>query len=321
MGQLFRGKTKLFRALRFSKQAIQRGLRYIVQRVGPLVPARLNRIVSSLIENVRARVAPSHLDSVDPMIEDESLRPSQSIRYTSEPLDESLCIYAVGDVHGRADLLDDLLGLIEADAEDWQGCIHLIFLGDYVDRGLESRRVIETLIGLQTAECETTFLKGNHEEALLAFLSDYKKGPIWANYGGRETLVSYGVRPPRSLAVSEDWKRAHEDFRQALPNEHELFLKSLETNTRIGPFGFVHAGVRPGVPFEHQSDRDRLWIRDSFLKSKSPEDLMIVHGHTPTDVPYADARRIGIDTGAYFTGRLSAVRIIGGEYSFLSTSL
>ncbi len=309
----------MFRALEFTKQALRSGWQSFVRRVGPHVPEYVKTKTTDILRVLRpARVTP---DALDASTEEDVGSEPETIRYTTEPLDENLCIYAIGDVHGRADLLDKLLELIETDAEPWEGKVHLIFLGDYVDRGLESRRVIETLIGLQSVDCETTFLKGNHEEALLSFLNDYKRGPVWANYGGRETLVSYGVRPPRSLAVSDDWQRAHEDFRQALPNEHELFLKSLETSRRVGPFGFVHAGVRPGVPFDQQNDRDKLWIRDTFLKAKAPEDLMIVHGHTPTDAPYADQRRIGIDTGAYFTGRLSAVRIIGGEYSFISTRL
>lgn len=249
---------------------------------------------------------------------DVEIAPAEAV---FDPLEEGVRIYAIGDVHGRADLLEKLLFQIEDDCAEFVGQAHIVFLGDYVDRGLESRRVIDILLEVAPSNYQTVFLCGNHEEAMLSFLGDYTKGPIWANYGGRETLVSYGVRPPRSLALGEDWLRAHTDFRAALPREHEIFLNSLKTHAQIGQFGFVHAGVRPGVPFNEQSDRDRLWIRDSFLTATRREDLIIVHGHTPSDAPHIDARRIGIDTGAYFTGRLTAVRIEGDEIDFLSTSL
>lgn len=230
-------------------------------------------------------------------------------------------IYAIGDVHGRADLLEMLLIQISDDCDGFEGEAILVFLGDYVDRGLESSKVIDHLLQLRERHPQSFFLRGNHEEAMLNFLKDYSYGPKWANYGGRETLVSYGVRPPRSLALGEDWVRAHTEFKAALSSEHELFLKSLITHIEIAGFGFVHAGVRPGVPFDEQTDHDRLWIRDDFLSAKSMEDRFIVHGHTPTDVPYVDGRRIGIDTGAYFTGRLTAVRLEGENVDFISTSL
>jgi len=239
----------------------------------------------------------------------------------NEPLRPGLRLYAVGDVHGRADLLDALIGKIETDSADFEGDIGLIFLGDYVDRGFQSRQVIEILLSERLEKYETSFLKGNHEDAMLSFVSDHTFGPKWAAFGGRETLVSYGIRPPKSMSLNGDWKRAHTEFVAALPKEHELFLMSLPTSLQVGPYGFVHAGLRPGVPFAEQSDKDRLWIRDEFLKSSQKADVFVVHGHTPSDQPFVDNRRINVDTGAYFTGRLTAVKLEGDEVAFLSTDI
>jgi len=237
----------------------------------------------------------------------------------SVPLRDGLRIYAIGDVHGRADLLEKLLDQIEADCADYEQDVFLVFLGDYIDRGFQSRQVIEVLLSDRVQKYEVAFLKGNHEEALLTFMSDYTHGPKWAAFGGRETLVSYGVQPPKSMSLNDDWQRAQDDFIRALPSTHQIFLLSLPTSLQIGPYGFVHAGLRPGVPFDEQTDRDRLWIRDEFLKSSQPTDVLVVHGHTPTVEPFADNRRINVDTGAYFTGRLTAVKLEGGEIAFLST--
>lgn len=228
-------------------------------------------------------------------------------------------VYAIGDVHGRADLLKALLDVIEEDCKASTDRPHLVFLGDYIDRGFQSRDVISTLIELGRDDAyETTFLKGNHEQAMLRFLQDHKIGPDWAAFGGRETLISYGISPPKSVNVEDEWEPIQKELVQSIPQQHVDFLEQLTVSHRIGPYGFVHAGVKPGVPYEQQSDEDRMWIRDEFLNAKDKEDLFIVHGHTPVNAPYSDHRRVNVDTGAYFTGRLTAVKIMGDKMSFLT---
>jgi serine/threonine protein phosphatase 1 len=232
-------------------------------------------------------------------------------------------IYAVGDIHGRADLLERLIIQLRNDAGQMgPNCAAtLIFLGDYVDRGFQSREVINLLLSEACCGFETVFLKGNHELAMLEFLQDPSTGPRWATYGGAETLVSYGVQPPGPEAPAESWHRACEELTQALPETHLQFLNGLPVSMRLGDYLFVHAGVRPGVPLDKQSETDMLWIRDDFINDHKPFDAVIVHGHTPVNAPYRDARRIGVDTGAYMSGRLTAVRLEGEQVDFLFTGV
>lgn len=238
------------------------------------------------------------------------------------PVEEIPTIFAVGDVHGRYDLLKRLMLAIEKECE--QNLLsdakpHIIFLGDYVDRGFQSKNVIDALMDLQKrAEFETVFLKGNHEEVLQAFLRDPSVGRQWSNFGGRETLISYGVTPPRDINNGDDWRRAQREFKNKIPEAHVEFLQSLVTFYQIGPYGFVHAGVKSGVPFADQSDNDRLWIRGEFLNAKNREDLFIIHGHSPVDIPYVDHRRINVDTGSYYSGRLTAVKLTTGSAVFFT---
>lgn len=233
-------------------------------------------------------------------------------------------IYAVGDVHGRLDLLGALLVKIGEDvlaqAPDRQPS--LIFLGDYVDRGPSSRGVIDRLIQLQgEAAFDVRALKGNHEEQMLLFLNDAKAGPAWAEFGGAQTMVSYGVTPPQSRTDAEAWEDARRAFAEAVPQAHLDFLSRLELAVVCGDYLFVHAGVRPGVPLEQQSERDLMWIRDEFLSSDRHHGKVVVHGHTPADAPFLGHNRIGIDTGAYATGTLTAVRLQHEERFMLQTGL
>nr|WP_233343182.1 metallophosphoesterase [Hyphomonas sp. Mor2] len=212
-----------------------------------------------------------------------------------------------------------MIDVITHDAKSSTERAHLVFLGDYIDRGFQSRDVISTLIELgRDNTFETVFLKGNHEQAMLRFLRDHKIGPDWANFGGRETLISYGISPPKSVNAVEEWQEIQAELVKTIPNQHVEFLEKLEVSHKIGPYGFVHAGVKPGIPYEQQTDEDRMWIRDEFLNAKDKEDLFIVHGHTPVNAPYSDHRRVNVDTGAYFTGRLTAVKIEGDKMSFLT---
>lgn len=229
-------------------------------------------------------------------------------------------IYAVGDVHGRVDLLDRLLAAIVRDAADFDGAPTLVFLGDYVDRGLQGRAVLDRLVALQENPAfETRFLKGNHEAALLEFLKKPSGGAAWLTFGGAETLYSYGVQAPSAVPSPEELRRASQALNMALPRPHLAFLKELELVARFGDYVFVHAGLRPGKTFEEQVEDDMLNIRESFLNSRRKWPFVVVHGHTPEDGVHIDQRRIGVDTGAYATGKLSAVRLEGAEVSVIST--
>ncbi len=229
-------------------------------------------------------------------------------------------VYAVGDVHGRADLLERLLDDLDRDVDrgGFEGRPILVFLGDYVDRGFQSKGVIDLLLAPRLSRYETYFLKGNHEAAMLQFMDDAGIGPRWAEYGGVETLVSYKVQPPRGRTNIDEWERASAELNEAMPEAHKHLLRNLDLSVRIGDYLFVHAGVRPGVALDQQTERDLLWIREEFLQDRNPHEAVIVHGHTPTTIPFKDSRRIGIDTGAYLSGKLTAVRLEGDQVEFIT---
>ena len=247
--------------------------------------------------------------------------PSALPAVTDSSVPDDVCVYAVGDVHGRADLLERLYDKIEADiSENAQGqTVILIFLGDYIDRGFQSREVIDFLLSERVNKYQCIFLKGNHEEALLKFMSDPSFGPRWAGYGGLETLTSYQVRPPRIRTVGEEWVVACDALNEAMPPEHRRFLNTLEISATIGDYVFVHAGLKPGRPLEEQVEEDALWIRDEFLNDNSSFGVVVVHGHTPISSPYRDFRRIGIDTGAYLSGKLTAACFMRSDVRFITT--
>jgi len=250
-------------------------------------------------------------------------------RITQAP--EGLCLYAVGDIHGRMDLLLRLVEQIDADAAQLPEGVkpQIIFLGDYIDRGLQSRDVIEYFTSGALDRYDPVFLLGNHEEALLRFLQEVNFGTQWTRFGGGETLYSYGFAPPNSRAslnsheemakVREAWTKLWEAFRERLPESHLSFFQSLKPYHVAGDYLFVHAGLRPGLSLEKQSQRDMLWIREEFLDDALPFDHLIVHGHTPEDAIHRDDRRIGLDTGAFLTGKLSAARLFGTDVAFLNT--
>lgn len=233
---------------------------------------------------------------------------------------EGLRIYAVGDIHGRDDLLADLLARIEQDARRGEPFRNiLIFLGDYVDRGLQSKQVLDRLTGPAPAGFERVFLKGNHEQALLQFLNDAAFGKTWKYYGGLETLHSYGIT---ELTLTDDpaaFERARVEFNAALPEAHRLFLDALQLSAEFGGYFFAHAGVRPGIALHRQIEEDLLWIRDDFLESSSSYGKVVVHGHTPREEVVVRSNRIGVDTGAYMTGVLTALVLEGRERRFLQT--
>ncbi len=229
-------------------------------------------------------------------------------------------VYAVGDIHGRLDLLDQLLGQIGRDADTAPELLkYLVFLGDYVDRGPQSAQVIERLATGLSPVFGTVFLRGNHEDILQAFLTDLAVAPGWLTYGGDATLASYGIPAPAPDSPPEHLLEAQHRLNAALPRHHRAFLSGLRSHLTIGDYHFVHAGIRPGVPLDRQDDADRLWIRNEFLESRVEHGKTIVHGHTIAAEPELRANRIGIDTGAYATNRLTALVLEGADQRFLCT--
>ena len=223
-------------------------------------------------------------------------------------------IYAIGDIHGRLDLLQRAIVAIERDVAERGPAALTVTVGDYVDRGPASRGVLDCLIG-NPFPTTLVALKGNHEDMFEKFLVYSAAGPHWAANGGLETLRSYGV--PVGDAGTMDFVRAREDLRAALPHEHREFLRALKPSFSCGRYFFCHAGVRPGVPLERQYEEDLLWIREPFLMSQEDFGKIVVHGHTPVAEPEVRANRIGIDTGAYFSGRLTCVGLGEGPPRFL----
>lgn len=231
------------------------------------------------------------------------------------PLPEGVRVYAVGDIHGCAVELDRLTAAILHDSADWQGERHLIYVGDYVDRGPDSKGVIDRLLDPPKG-FEICYLRGNHDQVLLDFLSDPAVFRTWRDFGGRETLLSYGVVPPRFDELSA-LEETRERFRAVLPRAHLEFFEGLQFSAKIGGYFFTHAGIRPGIGLDSQAKEDLLWIRDEFLTSAADFGAIVVHGHTPSADPVRRPNRIGIDTGAYATGRLTAAVLEGAECRFL----
>ncbi|MFK3890191.1 metallophosphoesterase family protein [Sphingomonas sp. NPDC079357] len=228
-------------------------------------------------------------------------------------------IYAIGDIHGCRDELDRLLAMIDADdAARGTAETTLIFLGDLVDRGPDSAGVIARLIALSRARPRVRFLKGNHEELFLHALTGAKDAlRTFCRVGGKETVLSYGVG--RAEYDSLDYPQLAERMAALVPAEHRTFLDSFEDIIVSGDYAFVHAGIRPEVPLDEQKPSDLRWIRDSFLDYRGPFPKMIVHGHTIT--PEVDRRtnRIGVDTGAYASGKLTALGIEDRQTWILNT--
>jgi serine/threonine protein phosphatase 1 len=232
-------------------------------------------------------------------------------------------IYAIGDIHGRLDLLELLLELIAKDAKRHVKGDKpvLVFLGDYIDRGRDSRGVVERVFDLKAnGPFEVIPLMGNHERALLNFLRDPVPFRGWLDYGGQETLESYGVPPIASTAPDDELIDCAAKLESQIGSRLD-FLRSLKLWHLIGTYLFVHAGVRPGLDLDQQVEKDLLWIRAPFLNPESHGlPYTVVHGHTPEPTVRVRPDRISLDTGAYASGVLSAARLYGGDVEVFGTA-
>jgi len=228
--------------------------------------------------------------------------------------------YAIGDVHGCKSLLDELIAKIEAAlAARRVGEAWLVFVGDLIDRGPDSAGVIERLRTYRHDRLNPVFLMGNHEEYFLRILGgETQKLDSWLTYGGKECVESYGLAPEDLIVLPEG--EALLRLRRAVPDNHRRFLKGFHDTFRFGDYLFVHAGIRPGLALEQQSRDDLRWIREPFLSDAGDHGFVVVHGHTIVDEVDERPNRIGIDTGAYRSGVLTALVIDGAERAFLSTA-
>lgn len=241
---------------------------------------------------------------------------------SSEPrLPDGYRLYAIGDVHGRDDLLADLLATIEADSSERRPAKRIIvFLGDLIDRGPASAAVVERLRSYRPADAHVIFLAGNHEEVLLRILDgDEELVADWLRFGGAECLRSYGVDPGELRRMSPE--RAVETIRSAIPAAHAEFMRRFDDTFRAGDYLFVHAGIRPGVPLAAQVRSDLRWIREPFLTDRAEHGFVVVHGHTIRKQIEDCGNRIGIDTGAYRFGVLSALGLEGTDRWYLQAPL
>jgi serine/threonine protein phosphatase 1 len=249
-----------------------------------------------------------------------SLRGSERLKVLGRRplLPADVRIYAIGDIHGRLDLLNELLARIEVDVSSRPIARPLyVFLGDYIDRGPASSGTIDRLIKHAEAH-ESVFLRGNHEQIAIKCLTDRSLFEHWMRLGGLESLTSYGISA-ESLIDGRPIVELQAAFHQALPQAHFRFFRRLQNSFTSGDFFFVHAGVKPGVELPDQKETDLLWIREEFLSSAVDFGKIVVHGHTPTHEIEVGQNRINIDTGAYATGRLTCLVVEDSSLSAIDT--
>jgi len=229
-------------------------------------------------------------------------------------------VYAIGDVHGRNDLLQQLLDkIIKDDGQRGKADSEIIFLGDLVDRGPDSAGVIDTAMRLKATAGNVRFLMGNHEEVYLAAATgDEKSVRFFNRIGGRETILSYEISMKEYIEL--DMTQLAERIPELFPQEHVDFIAGFEDQIIIGDYAFVHAGIRPGVPLAEQRKKDLRWIREEFLSQQEAHEKIIVYGHTISDEVVEAGNRIGIDTGAYYSDKLTALALQGSERWYLDTS-
>jgi serine/threonine protein phosphatase 1 len=249
---------------------------------------------------------------------------SHASRQPAGRVPKGVTAYAVGDIHGRIDLLDALLEKIADDARDDASSRRvLIFLGDYIDRGIGTFQVVERLSRLTEKggfkifrQFDIHFLKGNHEDCLIKFIDAGDNADSWMSNGGRETLISYGVG---ISGIGGNLTRLRRDLRAAIPDRHLEFFRTLDLHHVEGDYFFVHAGIRPGVALDAQDPFDMMWIRRDFLSCQADFGKIIIHGHSPNFRPVIKSNRIGIDTAAYYSDRLTALVLQETKRRFLHT--
>ena len=248
-----------------------------------------------------------------------SRRPNQLAGRDRLTRDWPSIIYAIGDIHGCLRELEALERQIVTDAADIEGAKWIVTVGDYVDRGPRSDGVIDHLLAPPPQGFERICLAGNHEAMLLDYLANPTSEGAWLKYGGLETLASYGIEPHRFIGLPKAQKRA--ELEAHIPQAHIAFMQALPVMLTLPDLVFVHAGLNPALPITAQSENDLLWIREPFLSDEDSDLPRVVHGHTPGPEPIALPHRIGIDTGAFATGILTAARLRPGEpVRFLNTA-
>jgi serine/threonine protein phosphatase 1 len=230
---------------------------------------------------------------------------------------EGMVVYAIGDVHGRLDLLEKMHDAIAAETRgrDWR----IVHLGDYVDRGPDSSGVIDLLAAWTAADSRVLALAGNHDLGFLDFLARPEPAGLFASYGGVQTAQSYGVT--LDLNGAQGFASSAAALVRAVPQSHQEFLGALRFSVALGDFFFCHAGIRPGVPLDVQDKADLIWIRGDFHRYRELHPKVIVHGHTPVSQPEVLPNRVNVDTGAFASGRLSALVIDGAQKRLLTVEL
>jgi serine/threonine protein phosphatase 1 len=241
---------------------------------------------------------------------------SDSVGLSQARAPDGMRIYAIGDVHGHAGLLSHMHGVIREEIgrdrpEDWR----IVHVGDYVDRGPDSRGVLEFLSNAVAGNARIVTLRGNHDQGLVDFLHEADWNGVFANNGGEGTAASYGVT---AHFLPETAQAERDALVAAMPPAHREFLESLPLSLALGDYFFCHAGIRPGVPLDRQVPHDLMWIRKPFLSHEGPHPKVIVHGHTPQREPEVLPNRVNIDTGIYMTGRLTSLVLEGDRKRLFS---
>jgi serine/threonine protein phosphatase 1 len=227
-------------------------------------------------------------------------------------------LYCIGDIHGRLDLLEELHDMIRADAEAFAASKTVIYLGDFIDRGAQSKQVLDLLVEQPLEGFRAVHLLGNHEQTMLDFLESPRDAAAWLKFGGNVTLLSYGVGVGKIINTM-DIELLCEELEEKLPQSHRDFLESCKLTYSEGNYLFVHAGIRPGVALEDQLPADLLWIREEFIYSRKRHDHIVVHGHSISAEVEWRSNRIGIDTAAYESGMLTALVLQEKDQRLLQT--
>ncbi len=226
-------------------------------------------------------------------------------------------IYVIGDIHGCINELKSAEARIAADMTACGRKGMIILLGDYIDRGPASRLVIDHLVRPSELGLKRIALCGNHDDTFHKFLKAPERHSEWLGWGGEQTLISYGIDLSHLLSMKSRPTALRDVLVEAVPASHRQFLAELPVCLRIGDLFFVHAGIKPGIPLDMQEDQDMLWIREPFLTEGPMMPLLVIHGHTPQPEADVGPGRIGIDTGAFFTGKLTVLKIDEGRASVL----